>query len=68
MEQIVTGCKDCGLYVSDGNYCNHPKRSDFSEYYECLDAIEANTVLEYCPLKSEPITIKLNTNNYKLLT
>ncbi len=71
MEQIVSGCKDCCFY-HDGeryeyaHYCKHPNspqsRTRFNSEPEIKleyeNGMEVPITPDFCPLNSEPITIK----------
>lgn len=64
MEHIVTGCRDCPLNSNDrlyGDFCRHPsaRLNDGEDNPLPVDANFYTTNPDWCPLKKQPITIKL---------
>lgn len=66
MEQIVTGCSDCPMFIKeeddrygDMTYCQHPKHE--SKTVNDIDLRKDRTPItpDWCTLKKEPITISI---------
>jgi len=63
MEQVVTGCVDCPFveynrYDTGNNYCIHPSLRRSGKILK-KDKEYKPITPKFCPLKQEPITIKL---------